>query len=121
MHSRCKITVALFGGCLTLISGCATTRHDHVEIISEPPGAKIEVDNEFVGVTPYSGDIKRTSAPFGPWRSAQVNAYPAAAGQCTQSKLIEQRQDTPSRMYFDMTLCKRVPTSYDINVTNDKK
>ena len=90
---------------MMLLVGCATTRYQAVQIISDPPGAKIEINNQYVGETPVSLTIPYTvdysqnlnGIAYGQWN---VVAYPTIAGQYVQRKFIT--PPVPSTIYFNM-------------------
>lgn len=122
-----------------LVSGCATTQNialgsnqycDHyVEIISDPLGAKIEINNQYMGETPLTIRLtRRTNYDW--WNSSlvggaaaiqieaspfMINAYPNQTGQFTQTKYIGPNDVIPSKIYFNMNLGPVTP-SIDVNV-----
>lgn len=123
-----KQAIVLLAMLLTL-QGCATTQESNtsrfwgdggfgkmqykdyqIEIISEPSGAKIEVDNNYIGETPliYTGN-----GDLGPFNTVVVKAYPTEIGQYTQTKILSGKNILPRKLYFDMRL---VPASNDVNV-----
>ena len=56
------VSLALF---LSLICGCATlfaSGPDHVQVVSNPPGAQVYVDNVQVGVTPMTVALDRSKS-----------------------------------------------------------
>jgi len=92
-----------------------------VEIISNPPGANIEVNNDYIGKTPcavslpanYKGEFTRNTI---------VQALPVIGGQYTQQKSFIGGYDDfiandviPKRIFFDMNL---QPVQPEINVNN---
>lgn len=79
-----------------------------IEIISEPLGARIEINNEYIGQTPMS----HTSSWVSGVEPVTIIAYPIYPGQYTQTKVILNRP-APHRIFFDMRL---KPTGNDINV-----
>jgi hypothetical protein len=71
-----------------------------IEIISDPPGAKIEWDNEYMGETPCKIIFK------GRWLGIKpiiVIAYPTQPGQYSQIKALN-RNPLPRKIYFNMYL-----------------
>jgi hypothetical protein len=57
-----KLLIIVFGLALLPLTGCATIihgRHQTVGISSSPPGAKVTVDNQSMGVTPVNLELKR--------------------------------------------------------------
>lgn len=81
------------------------------EIISNPPGAKIEINDEYVGDTPIFVKLPRISRRSGNiYEKISVKAYPSQPGQYTQKKLIDTRRRVPARLLFDMNLEPVQPT-----------
>lgn len=119
---------------VVLISGCATSQEPNtvfktvdffydmaeyhykdyeIEIISEPPGAKIEWNNEFIGTTPLKKIINGTGG-FGRFI---IKAYPISGGQYVQTKILTSMYDNPlpRKIYFDMNLAPVAP-SINVNI-----
>ena len=122
-----------------MLTGC-TTHYLHrqaeplttrqVEIISEPPGARIEVNDNYIGDAPITTTFR--CSPDGRFvENTMIRALPTQPGDYyVQSKLffggfssysafgndsINTLNDTiPSRLYFDM---RRAPVSRDINLS----
>lgn len=74
-----------------------------VEVLSEPEGAKIEVDNEFIGRTPCSISIREG------WdgkcaKSYRIRALPSRDGHWTQTKRLGALDSVPKRLFFQMNL-----------------
>lgn len=84
------------------------------EIISDPPGAKIEINNQYVGETPVTIHIKRVFS-YDWWGGFSIKAYPVFAGQYTQTKYIGMNESTPTKVYFNMNLGPATP-EYNINI-----
>jgi len=106
----CASLLILTAGCAT-VGGPSDPIHQTTlmtEIISDPPGAKIEINDEYVGETPLTIHIKRIYASDGygggSWGIVQIKANPVLAGQYVQVKIIMVDQPTPKKMYFDMRL-----------------
>ncbi|MEA3205222.1 MAG: hypothetical protein QOG92_860 [Verrucomicrobiota bacterium] len=94
-----------------LFSGCAS-HHPRAErprvkmqIVSQPTGAKIEINGQYVGDAPLFVDIE-TSNDGRFWRDTVVKAYPKDTGY-TQIKAFNGKMrwsisDTvPPRLFFD--------------------
>lgn len=83
-----------------------------IEIISDPPGAKIEVDNDYKGEAPlrqvYNGKFKCNTAMV-------IKAFPIYPGQHVQTKILSSDMLLPRTIYFDMNLRPTTP-SIDVNV-----
>ena len=108
-------------------SGCVNIKRDQVrqtkapqppnitQIISDPLGAKIEINHEYVGETPISIQIRALTS----WLSGKVVedliivAHPVDSGQYTQSKNLKGVK-IPSKIYFNLSL-KPLPDE-EINV-----
>lgn len=78
-------------------------------IISDPAGARIEINNDYIGMTPIKTKIQRvcTSDRYFSGDSIDINAIPSKPGQCVQRKRITTLQRTPKNIYFNMNLCPR--------------
>ncbi len=89
-----------------LSTGCAFDRHKEVEIVSEPPGARIEVNGDFVGCAPTT--IKLLGESDGQVQmDYAIRAYPPGPEYYPQAKLFMRRPSgesdrIPKRVYFDM-------------------
>ena len=81
-----------------------------VDIVTEPPGAKIFVNDAFVGYAPVRADVRRT------WRgdpryqmtldNVKIEALPVEAGQCAQSGVFGQGSvKSPPQVRFSMASC----------------
>ena len=104
------IPASLMASVLLLCSGCAS--HTHVErqrlkvqIVSEPKGAKIEVNGQYVGDAPLTVDIEASNdGRF--WRDTIIKAYPAETGY-TQIKAFNGKSRwtisdaVPPKIFFD--------------------
>ena len=90
---------------------------DTTLIISDPSGAKIEINHEYVGDTPLSILIKTEKS----WISGEIVedliivAYPTGAGQYTQTKNLKGVK-TPKRIYFNLFLKPRPDEEIDVNI-----
>jgi len=105
--------------CAGLI-GCATIHSKDImtEIISDPPGVKIEINNQYVGETPLTLNINRTYDWFYFWWDRiYINAIPTRPGQYVQTKYVSSKEPTPTKVYFNMYLTRPTP-EYDINIRN---
>ena len=89
-----------------LNAGCAFDRHKEVEVISDPPGARIEVNGDFVGNAPTV--ITMLGEPDGEVEMDYIiRAYPSGPEYYPQAKVFVERasgdDDTiPKRVFFDM-------------------
>ena len=105
-----------------ILAACATTstrpiQKFPIEIISEPPGANIEINEEYQGKTPMTVYIRSRDGYFyGTWT---FRALPTIANQCTQTKIFTgfgyYNDAIPRKIFFDMRLCPISP-SIDVNM-----
>jgi len=96
-----------------------------IEIISEPPGARIEVNNNYVGDAPITITLQEDGDEF--TRNTVIRASPTEAGDYVQTKFFYAGKVTsggysfgtndriPSRIFFDMHLGPATP-AVDVNV-----
>ncbi|MFN7141982.1 MAG: PEGA domain-containing protein [Limisphaerales bacterium] len=115
-------TAGMFALSLALLNGCATpgskpekgpqgTIAYHVEVESSEPGARIEVNNEYIGKTPLTlkiwGDKDGTFHNFGT-PDYVIKCYPVGTNQFVQTKTFRTgfwfmpEDRIPSRIYFDL-------------------
>lgn len=99
-----------------LMSGCASMNNAFspepkihsselmTEIISDPPGAKIEINNQYVGETPLNVHIDRNYIDVLGWSTVSIIANPLENGQQVQQKFINFNMPTPTKIYFNMNL-----------------
>lgn len=100
-----------------------------VEVISDPPGARIMVNGDYVGDAPVEFELKfrdpfkRLANPWEP-QSLHVEAYPkqgmmqagAASGSVqSRSLILDRPDDAPKRIFFDM-LMRRTPDAPLVNI-----
>jgi hypothetical protein len=95
-----------------IASGCASHTHTHAErprlkiqIVSQPAGAKIEINGLYVGDAPLSTDIEASNdGRF--WRDTVIKAYPKDTGYIQIKAFNGQSRwaisdMVPSRIFFD--------------------
>ncbi len=81
-----------------------------VEVITEPAGARIHINDAFIGYSPLKAPVRRM------WRgdprypmtldTVKIEALPVAGGQCVQSGIFGQNSGrTPPQVSFNMTAC----------------
>ena len=86
-----------------------------IEIISDPPGARIEVNGDYIGDAPMKY-LVQFSDDLSVWpKTTRILAYPAVDGQYLQHKLYTGGQDLPGRVLFVMSL-----ESIDANIKIDQ-
>lgn len=95
---------------LVICLGCASHTHAvrprlQVQIVSQPTGARIEVNGQYIGDAPTSVDIEASSdGRF--WRDTIIKAYPKDTGY-TQIKAFNGKSRwaisdmVPPRIFFD--------------------
>lgn len=93
-----------------VFAGCASTpiKTASVEILSEPPGAKIEINNDYIGTTPCTAKIPANI--MGEFtRDTTIQAFPVDKGLRVQKKHFSGGYDdggndlVPKRILFNMT------------------
>ncbi len=117
------VMVMLVNGCATLNSvpngqckwnsvwGGTMCNNYEVEFVSDPPGAKIEINNNYIGETPIKQRWLGTYSDDDYWT---VTAYPTQASQYTQTKILRMN-NLPKRVYFNMYLGPVTP-SVNVNI-----
>lgn len=125
-----KLIMLLLG--VVLISGCATGANIKVvssltnkstEIISDPVGARIEINGEYIGETPVIVEINRYCNDLvgAEYCNVTISAIPRVRGQYTQSKFFNYSVRIPKKIFFDMHLEPTSPKQqYDVNINKDK-
>ena len=113
---------------LAVLIGCATSpekEHQVVtEIISDPPGARIEVNGNYIGDAPITTRIRHHPADKVVMGRVVIKALPREAGQYVQTKVFQgpqypfdpHRDVVPERIFFDMKL---QPVDANVNVNLD--
>jgi hypothetical protein len=104
------IPASLMASVLLFCSGCASHTHVQrprltVQIVSQPKGARIEVNGQYVGDAPLTVDIEASNdGRF--WRDTIIKAYPADTGY-TQIKAFNGKSRwtisdaVPPKIFFD--------------------
>ena len=98
------------------LAGCATSpekEHQVVtEFISDPPGARIEVNGNYLGDAPLTTKIRHHPSDKVVMGMVTIRALPRAEGQYVQLKVFRgpqfpfdpHRDVVPERVFFDMKL-----------------
>jgi hypothetical protein len=107
---------------VSLLAGCATsgsrpergpdgTIAYYVQVESSEPGARVEVNNDYIGKTPVTlkvfGDKDGTFHNFGS-QDYVVRCFPVSTNQSVQTKVFRtgfwfsQEDRIPSRIFFDL-------------------
>lgn len=118
MIKRICVLVVL-GACIAL-SGCATLPKANPSgktlIESDPPGARIEINSQYVGTTPLRADIPRFDSDLDTI-PVTIVASPVIPGQQVQTKYIGFNEPTPTHVFFDMNLVS-TKNQIDVNINN---
>ena len=88
---------------------CATAwylQYDSVNIVSSPPGARVEMNNEYVGRTPLTIRHRRGGA-HGQANRLVVRALAATPPGCSESRIIAPEERTPGLIYFELGTCSK--------------
>ena len=119
---------SIVGGCETYDMGYSSytpasyTRTYTTKVISIPPGARIELDNDYIGDAPLEIQWEGWSINGLFHKDHTVKALPIYEGQYVQSKFFRggltfrgTRDPVPKTILFDMNLVK-VPMRYEIDI-----
>ncbi len=95
-----------------------------IKIISEPSGAKIEVNNNYVGETPVTIKVDGWESTRTFTRTTSIIAHPVRVGGEVQSKVFVGWSEPdytygdkiPKIIYFNMNLV-RIPEQLDLHIT----
>lgn len=89
------------------------------KVISDPPGARIELDNDYIGDAPLEIQWEGYPATGCFTRNHELRALPIYEGQYTQYKFFDGtslgRPKIPKTIFFDMKLVS-VPTRHEIDI-----
>jgi hypothetical protein len=117
--NRIHLLVAL--GVCVVLSGCATLPKANPTgqtlIESDPPGARIEINNQYVGNAPVRVDIPRIDPNTWMNNSVTIVANPILPGQQVQTKYIGMNDPTPTHIFFDMNLVS-TKNQIDVNINH---
>ena len=121
-----RITAVLF--VLVFIVSCRAPRTVVVEVLSDPPGARVIRDGEFIGVTPVSFDVEQEwNSYYDAWLGKYIRLEaiptremmddPGVSGSVQARRIqVEGARDEPFRVFFDMGLSRSPDVEADINV-----
>jgi hypothetical protein len=73
-----------------------------IQIISDPPSARIEVNDDYVGDAPISITVPTLNGDFA--KGTTIRAIPSLQGNYLQAKFFDPGMSVPSRILFDMGL-----------------
>jgi hypothetical protein len=113
---------SLMASVFLICSGCASHTHTHVvrprlkvQIVSQPTGAKIEINGQYVGDAPVTVDVEASNdGRF--WRDTVIKAYPKDTG-FTQIRAFNGKSRwaisdmIPPRIFFDTRTEPGAPAS----------
>jgi hypothetical protein len=85
-----------------------------VEILSDPPGARIEVNDEYVGDAPCTVEVVCDGHGM-LITKFEFTALPRYPGHFVRSKTFYGFAQAPARLFFDMRIGRRAP-SIDVNI-----
>ena len=126
------ITTLLIVAMILFLNSCSTIspklKSFPVEIISEPSGAKIEVNDNYIGETPLTINLEGWESTRTFIRSHTIVAHPVRAGGQLQFKYFSGWDEPdyhygdkiPNTIYFNMNLI-RIPEEYNININKKKQ
>ena len=113
---------------LCWLAGCAEPESTYtpspvyeatIEVLSEPPGANIEVNQDYIGKAPCTVTVRAYKGCTTFCKDYTVRALPVIAGQQVQRKDFRDYDSIPKRIFFDMQLVT-VPSKLDINVSAEE-
>lgn len=120
--------ISIFGGCETYDTSYDSytpesyTRTYTTKVISDPPGARIELDGDYIGDAPLEIQWEGWSLNGLFYRDHTVKALPIYEGQYVQSKFFRgglmfrgPRDPVPKTILFVMSLAT-VPRRYEIDI-----
>jgi hypothetical protein len=114
MRTAFLAALILLSVCLT---GCTRCINYETRVITEPPGVKIEVNNDYIGTSPctvtFCGRRGRLFRGL-----CTINALPLEPGQWVQRKFFYDRAPIPKVVYFDMKL---TPANPDVNINLNQR
>ena len=85
---------------------------DSLEIVTEPSGAAIEINDEYIGKSPVTVSVQKKGM-------FKIVAIPTVGGTCKQSKDID-GDKMPSKIFFQMRLgCKDVDSDVRIRIKSE--
>ncbi len=86
-----------------------------VEVVTNPAGAKIELNGKPLGVAPGKFYVVRKPNRYGFLPRMTITAIPAegVTGQYVQTKVFDGYTSTPEKIYFDMSLPEPLPRIED--------
>lgn len=86
-----------------------------IEVVSNPPGANIELNNGYVGKAPLTLPVYGSDrGNF--LKSASLVGLPVSDGHCSQIKNFMVGDEIPTKIFFDMRLCPINRSKIDVNI-----
>jgi len=96
------------------VAGCSSVPVV-TQITSDPAGARIEVNNGYVGTTPVDVTLPQTPYHHRLKNMTIVVAQPIVPGQKPQQKVLLHRQEAPGQMWFNMNIDQLAATNAPAN------
>ena len=93
--------ILLLSGCETMDVKSSSVQEFPVQVVSEPSGAKVEVNDNYIGETPLTIKLEGWESTRTFTRSTTIVAHPIRAGGQTQVKIFSGWRE-PSRTYGDV-------------------
>ena len=93
--------ILLLSGCETIEVTSSSVKEFPVQVVSEPSGAKVEINNNYIGATPLTIKLEGWESTRTFTRSTTIVAHPIRAGGQTQVKIFSGWTE-PSRTYGDV-------------------
>jgi hypothetical protein len=97
-----RLNVCLGNLLLLMLVGCASPPLA-TRIITDPPGARIEVNGNYVGPAPVDVTLPQTGNRHKLKGRAIILAFPVAPGQKLQQVVLSSKQIVPAEVRIDMT------------------
>lgn len=99
-----------------------------VDIVSDPSGAIIEINDDYIGKTPLTVELEGWVATRTFARNHKIVAHPLRAGGYTQVKIFSGWSEAsrtygdtvPKKIYFNMSL-EPSPQKYDVEINKKNK
>jgi hypothetical protein len=110
--------VCFLANLFTLLLGCAGTYqplppvYKNVQIISDPPGARIEINGNYIGDAPLVTKIRKDTEYERFYSSTVIRAYPKGDGYVQTKHFAPgtlEGLNLPDRIFFDTNLRATYP------------
>ena len=110
--------VCFLAGLFAFSLGCASSYqpqppvYKNVQIISDPPGARIEINGNYIGDAPLVTKIRKDEQYERFYESTVIRAYPKGAGYVQTKNFApgtSEGLNLPDRIFFDTNLRPTYP------------